>query len=445
MASMSQAPRVQSPGNIMKSGAADCEKIWELCLSEFEIQSSSLVAKSKWDPYRRTYFHENNIYKFVLTKHETSSSKRYQNLKGEMESLNECMGIQGVPVVKNYYQTPDYEVLIMACFPGETLVGKSLDISECMYILFSLSSILSKVCLRGISHNDVTLDNILYSRERGVCLIDFDQASSCNFVIAFLRSFIGLNVGVGYMNGNFRRVTKELVKKTLPSKTITWIKRKYGNYFDADSHHTLPTLAENANDATKAFLKGWDIAQRSDASSPGVLKAYYSFDIGGYHFPGERCWEDRWEILSKITNYSGKKVLELGCNMGLLSCSLLDEKGCSAVLAVDSDSTILQAAEQIGKGFGVEPNFKRINFDDSGPWEQALLEFKPDIVFALNVLHWVADKKRFICFLSQFSELIFEGHGRLEDEIILFKKMGYKEVQVIDRTERGRHIYHCKK
>ncbi len=240
------------------------------------------------------------------------------------------------------------------------------------------------------------------------------------------------------------RSTKRYLRNNVPLRIVRLWRKLRAREVD-EAGQTLPELPRDANDQLKALAKAWRIAQISRASAPGNVLAYYSLDINGYYFPGERRWMDRWEYLRSATDYSGKRVLELGCNMGLLSCFLLKESGVVKTLSVDLDPKILKAAEQIGRAYGVKPTLKMLNLDWPADWESELSEFRPDIVFALNVLNWVKDKQRLLNFLGRFPELFFEGHDTFETETSRLRNVGFHTIDVVCVTERGRHILRCRK
>jgi 2-polyprenyl-3-methyl-5-hydroxy-6-metoxy-1,4-benzoquinol methylase len=234
---------------------------------------------------------------------------------------------------------------------------------------------------------------------------------------------------------------KSGLKAILPTRVSNFIRGALRNPLD----NQLPVVTESADQAAKQLLRAWEIAQTSDASAPGVVHAYYSFAHGEYKFPGERPWAPRWETLNLITDYTGKRVLELGCNMSLLSCSLLLEKGAESALAVDIDAEILEAAKLVSSALNVSPEYMQVDFDSLNDWEADLSKFSPDLVFALNVLNWVKDKSRLLNFLGRFNEVIFEGHDSFEVERERFEKVGFNKVELISLTERNRPLMHCVK
>jgi hypothetical protein len=95
--------------------------------------------------------------------------------------------------------------------------------------------------------------------------------------------------------------------------------------------------------------------------------------------------------------------------------------------------------------FEVNPRFEQINFDSAKDWESELLSQDIEIVFALNVLNWVNDKERFLRFLSNFPEIIFEGHDTTEVERKRFEKIGFNIIEEIGYSERERIILRCRK
>ena len=207
----------------------------------------------------------------------------------------------------------------------------------------------------------------------------------------------------------------------------------------------LPRIPDNASPQLRSLGHAWLIAQNSKASSPSLCIAYYALDFEGLHFPGERPWSERWNVLKDIADVRSKRVLELGCNLALLTCHLLREGGAIAGMAVDYQPDILQGAKAVADAYGVQPKFRQVNFDDPSNWETALIEFKPDIVFALSVLNWVNDKKRVMIFLSNFREVVFEGHDDAETEMQRFRDVGFDHIEHIGSSERQRPILFCKK
>ena len=237
-------------------------------------------------------------------------------------------------------------------------------------------------------------------------------------------------------------IIKDYLRKKFP-QIVFLLKKLSGKKFPEIER--LPTLNENADPKLKKLLRAWILAQKSNASSPGIPIAYYSLEFNGIRFPGERPWIKRWDELKNISDYSGKTIIELGCNMGLLSTFLLKEANAKKCIAVDGDKKILRSAEIISNVLQVKPEYLQINFDSNDDWEAKLYKFEADLIFALNVLNWVKDKGRFLSFLSKAPEVIFEGHDLPEIEKARFLKLGFTNVEEIGYSERKRIILRCRK
>lgn len=418
------------------------EELWRRALAKCGIVHATLLSQSDYDPYRRSYVEKGHVYKIVLSKYECTSYMRAQTIEGEYKILKGCRNIKGVPQAIKYWRVDDIDVLELACFPGTTLNNVELTWPRLLIVLIRVCVIVLRLSIRGVSHNDILPSNILITENGSVILLDFDQATFEKPGVALLRQLFGIRRGGYPVYGSVLRTLKiEIVRRLSPS-TVQFLKKLLGRP-QIESLYRLPTLASNASPAARTLLKAWEIAQHSNASSPSVPIAYYSLNFEGYHFPGERPWEQRWDMIRSITDYTGKRVLELGCNMALLSIWLLHEANAEAALAVDADKDILRAARLISQAIGVNPTLAQVDFDASDNWEAGLLASNPDIVFALNVLNWVKNKQRFLDFLGNFNELIFEGHDPVEVEIERLQSIGYTSIKPVGISERGRTILHC--
>ncbi len=138
-------------------------------------------------------------------------------------------------------------------------------------------------------------------------------------------------------------------------------------------------------------------------------------------------------------------MLELGCNLGLLSTFLLKDAGAAAALAVDRNPAILEAAAMAAAAYGVRPEFRELDLDGAGDWESALAAFRPDVVFALSLCRWVQDQPRLLAFLGRFDELIYEGHDSARTERRRLRAAGFDQIVLVDTSERGRPILHCRR
>jgi SAM-dependent methyltransferase len=190
----------------------------------------------------------------------------------------------------------------------------------------------------------------------------------------------------------------------------------------------------------RILAEAWRIASCSKASAPDADIAYYSMDIAGVNFPGERPWILRWERIQKSLDFNGKRLLELGCNMGLLSIHA-KLYGATACLGIDVDKEILEAAALASRAFEVEVAHRLLDLDAPFPWEGELTGF--DIVSALSVLHWVKDKKRAWAFIAQHNEVLYEGHESEQEAESNLRQAGFMHIVRLGATERNRQMFYA--
>lgn len=183
----------------------------------------------------------------------------------------------------------------------------------------------------------------------------------------------------------------------------------------------------------------------SDANAPSHRICYYSLVYDGKIYQGERAWETRWNAIRNIVDFRGKRVLELGCNLGLLSCYAQHAGALSGGIAIDRDHKIIEAAKRFAELTEVDVNFYAIDFDGKTEWERELPINDLHFVCALSVLNWLKNQSRFLSFLKNFTELLYEGHDSISIEASRLNSIGFMKLSLITVSERGRVIIYAKK
>jgi SAM-dependent methyltransferase len=140
-----------------------------------------------------------------------------------------------------------------------------------------------------------------------------------------------------------------------------------------------------------------------------------------------------------------RRVLELGCNLGLLSTFMLKDAGAAAALAVDRNPLILEAAARAAAAVGAAPVFRALDLDRDPDCEAALAALRPDVVFALSLFHWVGDRARLLAFLGRCDELVYEGHDSTRTEWRRLRAAGFDAITLVATSDRGRAILHCRR
>jgi 2-polyprenyl-3-methyl-5-hydroxy-6-metoxy-1,4-benzoquinol methylase/tRNA A-37 threonylcarbamoyl transferase component Bud32 len=447
MSKMAQDPPKNGNGDAAYGNAALQRHLsllrgqWEPLLRRAALGPGACLASGAvFDPGRLVIIEGDRVLKLVIAEETTTASLRCQTLSGEHEILGRLRGIPGIPRPLSFSALDMGCILEMEKVPGAVRQGLPSLGAGLAITLYRLLVLLHRMARRGIAHNDLNENNVLVGSDRQVWLIDCDQASSERYVFAMARGTLGLRCGSSAkIHGSIRSMIAKKVKRFLPGivARLRRLKERFRN--------RLPSVRKCNTRTLQSIREAWQIAQGSTANAPGRNLAYYALDTEGVHFPGERPWKTRWHVLSTLTDYSGKRVLELGCNMGLLATHLAKHSGPSAVMGIDIDAEILRSAKLVVTAFGVEVDFMRVDFDDERQWESGLAKFAPDIVFALNVLNWVKDKDRLLAFLGRFNEVVVEGHDSCDIETRRLREVGFQKVRLVTISERGRPLLHATK
>ena len=86
---------------------------------------------------------------------------------------------------------------------------------------------------------------------------------------------------------------------------------------------------------------------------------YHEFFFPQVHTQGARNLDSRRELLDEIVFNPGETVLDVGCNLGLLS-HYLHDRGCN-VTGVDMDANVVIAAKMISNILGKSINYERLD------------------------------------------------------------------------------------
>ena len=306
----------------------------------------------------------------------------------------------------------------------------------------------------GCSHGDLHWSKVGRNVEGGISVFGFDQACVASPWRCAVRDILGLGrygrrrglsllnrlplvrgKAVQFLRRAKTRLTKELIKflrRTGPSSTIGPSPTQ-GIHLSKSTSMQYATL--QADPALKTLAEAW-----SSASSKSTIGCYYSLDIGGINFFGVRPWMLRWERIRKHVNFKGKRLLDLGCNMGLLSIHA-KLSGAACCLGVDDDKDVLQAASVASRAFGTDVEFRPLDLEDPSPWEEELQGF--DMVSALSVLHWVKDKERVWSFIAKHKEVLYEGHESGQEAESNLRRAGFTRIIPLGRGERKREMFYA--
>ncbi len=430
--------------NILAANYLEEQRLWRNLVRTLFGDDWNLVSVSNDSSDIRIYDSQDRIYKIrKLTK--ASFEGRVNSLESEYILLSNLSGLfPEIPEVFSYRMIDEFEVLCLSQLPAiPTLDPTFSGPRERLRDYLKIVRLVWRLNLKGFSHGDLTHGNIGLNERGGLSCFDFDQAVSGHPLNCILRDFLGIPMGGHGCKISLLKRLKNVVWFIGLTRIYTVVKDlMFGQraFCDWDTLNLRCILSQDP--LCTALYSGWKQAAESNANSPGMGKAYYSLDYRGIHFPGERPWAFRWEMIDGRVSFKGKRFLELGCNMSLLSIQAA-LGGAVKCTGVDINQTVLNAASSLAEAFSVKVDYHAIDFDSVDPWEEKLKGH--DCVSALSVLHWVKDKERFLNFLAGFNEVLFEGHDDWEVEVRNFKRMGFERVEVLGRTERNRSLLYAAK
>ena len=342
----------------------------QICEEFPNVENIKFISESDEDPSRKTFLLNDIIIKSRKLEDDRSAYLRHNDLKDEYEILKFSSAVKGIPKTFHYNKNELYELLFLSYLPGAQLRNLQLSFIQTVKVTLQVLKILIRLSRKGICHNDVTPQNVLLTGKNNASLVDFDQAVRTTIVKAFAGNILGIRSEESKVSYGLNTIFKDYLRKHFPNFLYS-LKRLIGRKPEFEKHE-LPEIKDDADPKLKKLLDAWRLAQKSNASAPALPLAYYAIDFEGYHFPGERPWNERWNRFSNVTAYEGKTILELGCNMGLLSIYLLKEAGAANSIGVDHDKKILESAKLISEVFEVNPVFRQINFNSAKDWESEL-------------------------------------------------------------------------
>ncbi len=206
----------------------------------------------------------------------------------------------------------------------------------------------------GFYQGDIKPDNIRFNN--GICyFVDYDQAIPLSKEESALDNLAFLNFCSEYD------------------------KKKYGfgnwlrHFTNFNKNNLFDCFVNGSLDLEKTSIFK---LQKTTNSSNGIYHTIKEEDI---FINGSRTNETREALLKNMSFFKEERVLDVGCNAGLLSNYLFD-RGCN-VSGVDNDAHIIVAAKIISNILGKKVNYFRLDLDE----EEKLLNY--DTIMLFSVFH----------------------------------------------------------
>jgi 2-polyprenyl-3-methyl-5-hydroxy-6-metoxy-1,4-benzoquinol methylase len=151
----------------------------------------------------------------------------------------------------------------------------------------------------------------------------------------------------------------------------------YNTQLDWDTHFAHLFEGDCFNLASTYLFK-------SQETTLNEAKIYHSFRTPDVYAVGERTLDDRKQFLDRIEFQDNERVLDMGCNAGLL-CHYLHDRGCD-VWGIDIDAAVIEGAQILANIVGKpEINFQCHDVDNGGPIGYF------DTIMLFSVIHHTAN------------------------------------------------------
>ena len=174
-------------------------------------------------------------------------------------------------------------------------------------------------------------------------------------------------------------------------------------------------------------------AKKSLSSNEFFDAGYQDIEVRNIAIKGARSGKQRLELLD--IDFSGKFVLDLGCNQGSILFSVADKIAYG--VGTDFDYKVINVSHAL-RDYGKVPNLNFFLFDlDKDPFDN-LLDFFPsnriDVIFLLAVCAHIAKWRELIQYCASVSPvLVFEANGSEIQKLAQIDelKRNYKKVNII--------------
>ncbi|WP_295407600.1 methyltransferase domain-containing protein [uncultured Thiocystis sp.] len=207
----------------------------------------------------------------------------------------------------------------------------------------------------GWFHADLKPDNLRFSPETQVCsLIDYDQAEPLT------QQQMNLPL-VDFLRWADRRV-----------------REKYARFKFNGLFHYFPGVTMERDILPRLDQGRLDVGQtmlfRSAETTLNPSKVYHTIDLPDVLAHGERTLDDRLRLMNLVRFLPGERVLDVGCNSGLL-CAYLTSRGC-VVKGIDLDPYVIRGARMLSNLRGDAIDFACVDLDqadDLGRYDTVML------------------------------------------------------------------------
>lgn len=207
----------------------------------------------------------------------------------------------------------------------------------------------------------------------------------------------------------------------------------------------------NRGELQIANLLNYTKASGSSYAGTEFPAGYHTIQVGRLNVRGKRDPQARLSLVPM--DFSGKTVLDIGCNQGGMLFSVADK--IAHGVGIDFDPRMVNAANKIRSHLGLT-NIEFYVFDLEKENLNLIQDFLPrekvDVVFLLSVCMWISNWRDVIDLTTHISDaLLFESNGapHLQVEQVEYLRTRYNNVVQLtnqsddDPGQKMRRLYFC--
>lgn len=356
-----------------KNEVYNIKKLGSWCSFVFdEISENNKYKKKKLISAVARSIDGKKVLKLQFKKHPRKRNSLLEEAK-IIKFLNEASCMSAPKLIDfGYIALKDIEPEIEHKFSDKLNNSDMLEYLVVEYLPFNQNTRIADVVLSmleqkalGIYHADIKPSNIRFNGNDGIAiLIDYDQAQKLS------------NDVIKYNANSFMEWCDINEKKKFDNKFSSWT-RHFKN-FNKKRH--LDTMFRNG-----AFNLSLTSLYKKQVTTNTKNGVYHTINSKTIYADGIRNLDDRTKILDNLKFISGEKVLDVGCNAGLL-CHYLSKRGC-VTTGYEMDRSIINSAKIISNILGIKANFETVDLDKINKIENF------DTICLFSVIHHTSNMR----------------------------------------------------
>jgi SAM-dependent methyltransferase len=202
--------------------------------------------------------------------------------------------------------------------------------------------------------------------------------------------------------------------------------------------HVTINFYEKAQDILRNALRKTVAGSKYNGWHNRSEFGYHSFDLFNIHIPGQRSPSKRFEKIKKFYDFTGKRVLDLGCNTGGMLFHIPEiQQG----IGIDYDESCIESCKIFRErlNFVCELDFYRADLNEFSVVDFCKeKDYIPDITFLLSLGSWVKNWRKLYMEVYRVSKIVLlETNNDIEgkDQLELFTQLGAHIQLVSDKSD----------